>query len=348
MLRFQHIEYLWLLLVLPVMIAVFYFYKRWQKKSRNKFAEQQLQRDVAGSISKNKMTWKFILLCLSVLCMIIALANPQIGNKMEEVKSKGIDIMVALDVSNSMKAEDVHPSRLKRAKLIIERLIDKLHGDRIGIVVFAGDAYVQLPITSDYSAAKLFLPSINTDIVPVQGTAIGRAINLCVSSFSKKSKSGKAIILISDGEDHDKDAMDAAENAADKDINIYTIGMGSVNGGPIPIYKNGVKMGYQKDKKGNTVVTKLDPEMLKEIASRGNGSFVRADDSRSGLSFILNKVSKLKSAAHKTHVYKSFQSRFQIFIALSILFSLSTLLLSTKKAAWINRIQLFKEPKKDA
>ena len=256
--------------------------------------------------------------------------------------------MIALDVSNSMKAQDIAPDRLDRSKMVINQLINNLHGDRIGIVVFAGQAFVQLPITSDYVAAKMFLPNINTDIVPEQGTAIGAAINLCASSFDMKSPSGKAIIVISDGENHQDKAVQAAEDAADKGIVVHTIGMGSVQGAPIPIYKNGQQVGYQKDDSNRTVVTKLDADMLEQIASAGNGTFIRANNDQAGLSFILNKIDKMKKAEHKSRVYKDFESRFQIFIALAIIFLLIEILLSTKKAAWVEKIQLFKQENEDA
>lgn len=348
MLRFQHIEYLWLLLLVLAMIVLLLVYHQWKKKRREAFAQADLLDVIAGSHSTRKNVWKSILFLLSFTCLVIGIANPQIGSKTETVKSQGADIMIALDVSNSMNAKDITPSRLERSKMVMNQLIHQLKGDRIGIVVFAGQSFVQLPITSDYSAAKLFLPTIHSDVVPVQGTAIGDAIDLCVSSFDEKSQAGKAIIVISDGENHEDDAVKAAKNAKKKGIVVHTIGMGSKEGAPIPVLKKGKQTGYMSDEDGGSVITKLDPEMLTEIAEAADGSFVRATNTDGGLGFILSKIDKMKKSENKTQMYTGFESRFQIFIGLAILFLLLEILISTKKSAWMDSVQLFKIKEKDA
>lgn len=348
MVRFEHSEYLWWLFLVVAGIVGSLFYHRWKEKKRNSFAKSELFQEITGSYSKKKTVWKNVFFFLSMTCLIIALVNPQYGSKLETVRSEGADIMIALDVSNSMNAQDISPTRLEHSKREINQLIHQLNGSRIGIVVFAGQAYVQLPITMDYSAAKLFLPTINSGLVPVQGTAIGSAIDLCVESFDKKSTAGKAIIVISDGENHEDDAVEAAKEAKEQGMIVYTIGMGSTAGAPIPIYKNGQVSGYLNDENGNGVVTKMNPEMLSEVAQAGGGSFVQATNSDAGLGFILSNIDKIKKSANKSQIYSDFESRYQFFMGLAILFLMLDLFLATRKSAWIERIQLLKTKEKDA
>lgn len=337
-----------MLLLVPAMIITLIVYHRWKQKRRNDFAQTELFGVIAGNYSTRKTVWKSILLLLAFTSLIFAIANPQMGSKTETVKSKGADVMIALDVSNSMNARDISPNRLDRSKMVINQLIQQLKGDRIGIVVFAGQSFVQLPITSDYSAAKLFLPTINTGLVPVQGTAIGSAIDLCVESFDEKSTAGKAVIVISDGENHEDDAVKAAKDARKKGIIVHTIGMGSKEGAPIPVHKNGKQSSYMSDEDGNSVVTKLDPQMLAEIAEAGDGSFVQATNADAGLNFILAQIDKMKKSENKAQLYTDFESRFQFFIGLAIFCLLLEILISTKKSIWVESIQLFKIKEKDA
>ena len=243
--------------------------------------------------SNAKLVLKFILLLLSYTFLVIAIAGPQTGSRLEEVKRKGIDLMIALDVSNSMLAEDIKPNRLERSKQAISRLIDKLEGDRIGIVVFAGKAFMQLPITTDYGAAKMFLSTINTNIITVQGTAIADAIVMAGSTFGE-SKRNKAIVIITDGEDHQGDVLEQAEAAVKKGIRIYTIGMGSPDGAPIPIYNGNIRTGYKKDREGTTIMSRLDETLLQRLASIGNGTYVRANNSETGLQKILEEINKIE------------------------------------------------------
>ena len=263
---------------------------------------------------------------------------------MEEVKREGVDLMIAIDLSNSMLAEDLQPNRLMRAKQSISKLIDRLDGDRIGLIVFAGEAYVQLPITTDYSAAKLFLSTINTNIVPTQGTAIGKAIGLALNSFNMTNDQSKAIIIITDGENHEDDAIKKAREAQELGVYVHTIGMGSVVGGPIPLKnKNGNITGYQKDESGNTVITKLNETMLKEIAHNGNGSYIRANSTQSGLDALFNEINKMEKKEIGSKVFTDYKDRFQWFIGLSILLLILDIVIKNTKNKWSNTIKLFEE-----
>jgi Ca-activated chloride channel family protein len=347
MLRYENSEWLLLLIVVPIIIALFILAIRWRKKAIDKFGESHMVFKLMPMASFRKLRLKFFLFCLSIIFIIIGLANPQIGSKMEEVKREGVDLMIAIDLSNSMLAEDLQPNRLMRAKQSISRLIDRLDGDRIGLVVFAGDAYVQLPITTDYSAAKLFLSTINTNIVPTQGTAIGKAIELSINSFDVSNDQNKAIIIITDGENHEDDAIQKAKEAEDMGIFVHTIGMGSAEGGPIPIKNRyGTITSYQKDKSGNTVITKLNEEMLKEIAANGGGSYIRANSTQSGLDALFKEINKMEKKEIGSKVFTDYKDRFQWFLGIALLLLIIESLLRNTKNKWSNKINLFEENEK--
>jgi len=337
--------FLYALGLVPVFIIIYWLYSRWRKKALAAYGEISLIQQLIPDVSNAKRVWKFILFTLAFALLIIGIVNPQVGTKLEEVKRKGADLMICLDVSNSMKAEDLQPNRLEKAKQAISKLINKLEGDRIGIIVFGGEAYVQLPITTDYAAAKLFLESINTDMIPTQGTAIGAAINLAVESFGKDEGKNKAIIVITDGENHEDDAVKAAEAAADKGITIHTIGMGSAEGAPIPIFKNNVREGFKKDNEGNTVITKLDEQALQEIAAAGNGIYVRASNSDAGLNNVLRAISKLEKKQFDSKMYSDYEDRFQWFISAALMLLLIELFLTERKSKIYQRINLFNDKK---
>ncbi len=318
---------------------------RWRKKALESYGDIAIIQQLFPDVSKAKRIWKFILFLFAFSLVIIGIVNPQSGTKLEEVKRKGADIMICLDVSNSMKAEDLQPNRLEKAKQSISKLVDKLEGDRIGIIVFGGEAYVQLPITTDYAASKLFLESINTDMIPTQGTAIGAAINLAVESFGKDEGKNKAILIITDGENHEDDAVKAAEAAAEKGITINTIGMGSVDGAPIPIYKNNVREGFRKDKNGNTIMTKLNEQTLKEIATAGNGIFIRATNSDSGLNYVMDAINKLEKKEFESKMYSDYEDRFQWFIAAAFILLLIETFLTERKSKLYEQLNLFNDKK---
>ena len=343
MLRYEHIEYLNFLFGIPVLILGIIFYNRWKKKSLSLFGDSKLLKELMHSYSKGRAQIKNVFTVLIFILLIIGIANPQVGTKMEEVKREGVDLMIAIDLSNSMLAEDIKPNRLEKAKLAISRLIDKLEGDRIGLIVFAGEAYVQLPITTDYAAAKLFLSTVNTNIVPTQGTEIAKAIDLSVQSFDMENVQNKAIIIITDGESHDEKAIESAQKAQELGVFVHTLGMGLSKGGPIPIYnKYGNRTGYRKDREGNTVVSKLNENLLQEIASTGLGVYVRANNSKAGLSTLFAEINKMEKKEIGTMVFTQYKDRFQLFIGFAILLLLVDLIMLNRKNKWSNRINFYK------
>jgi Ca-activated chloride channel family protein len=340
--RFEHIAFLYAGIVAVIILIILQLiYGKWRAGKQQQLVDKKLLPVVIADTSKARRNFKFILLLLAVFLLFVSMANLQYGLKEEEVKQKGIDLMIALDVSNSMNAEDLKPNRLERAKRAIEQLIDKLHGDRIGIIVFAGDAYVQLPITTDYAAAKMYLQTIDTDIVPTQGTAIGTAIDLAMQSFNFEDPTSKAIIIITDGENHEDNPVEAAQNAAENGVYVYTIGMGTPEGAPIPVYKHGKQVGFKKDKEGNTVVSHLNEEMLKEIAQAGNGMYVRATNSNVGLNMILNKINELEKKEFDNKVFKTYEDRFQLTLFPAFILLVIYLLLSDKRSKLGEKLKLY-------
>jgi Ca-activated chloride channel homolog len=341
MIRFENIEYLYGLLMIPVFILAFILYRIWKRRALKRFGDWPVILRLVPEMSDIKPAIKFTLLMIGYVFLIIGAANPQIGSRLEKVERKGADLMIALDVSNSMLAQDVRPDRITRATQAISKLIDGLAGDRIGIVVFAGKAYMQLPITTDYAAAKMFLSTISPGMVPTQGTAIADAIEMASGAFKQDDRS-KALIIITDGEDHEGDALEAAQSAAEKGIRIYTIGMGSPEGTPIPIYdQNGNQTGFKKDKQGQTVISKLNEIILQQIASAGSGIYIRATTGRDGLSRIFEEINQLQKAEIETQMFSEYEDRFQYFIAIGLLFLLLEFFLPEKKSKWADKIKLF-------
>jgi Ca-activated chloride channel family protein len=291
--------------------------------------------------SSSKPVLKFLLVLLASTFLIIGIVDPQIGSKLENIKREGIDLYLVLDVSNSMLAEDIKPNRLERSKLAISTLIDKLQGDRVGIIIFAGNAYKQLPLTTDYSAAKLFLSAVDTKIVPTQGTAIGEAIEMAALSFGD-TEHNKAIIVITDGENHEDDAIQAATYANELGINVFTIGMGLPEGAPIPLYnKYGVQTGFKKDKKNTTVITKLNEDMLRQIAAAGGGAYARANNASSGLKRIFEDINAIDKKEIETRQFTDYEDRFQIFLGLAVFLLLLELLVADRKTRWAKKFDFF-------
>jgi len=343
-LRFEHPEYLYGLIVIPLLILIYVLFRMGQKRRFERFARIGMREQLVPGFSIRRANFKFVVFLLMISCIILALANLQSGSKMEEVKREGIDLYIAIDVSNSMNAEDIVPSRLERSKQAINKLISGMKGDRIGVIVFADKAFVQLPITTDYSAAKMFLSTVNTSLVASQGTAIAEAINLAVKSFSDEDHS-KAIIIISDGEDHENDAaVKAAQEAAKLGIRIYTIGMGLPDGAPIPQYNQyGHQTGYRKDSNGNTIITRLDEQMLQRIASAGNGLYTRASNSNVGLNKIYEDISKLDKTEIEAKVFTDYEDQFQWFVGAAIVFLLIEILISSGKRGWEKKFNIFEK-----
>jgi len=278
---------------------------------------------------------------LALSSVVIMLARPQFGSRIEEVKKQGVEVIIALDVSNSMLAEDIQPNRLTRAKQAIERLVDNLQDDRIGLIVFAGDAYTQIPITTDYVSAKMFLSTVSPEMVPKQGTAIGAAINLGIRSFSPGEGKSRAMVIITDGENHDDDPMADAREAAKQGIVIHTIGIGSTQGVPIPVYTGG-RMDYLKDRDGKIVITKLDEDILKGIALTTGGNYVRATNSSIGLEEIYNGIGKMKQEELESKMYTEYNDQFQIFASIALVFMLIEYLIMDRRNRKLANIRLFK------
>jgi Ca-activated chloride channel family protein len=312
----------------------------WRRKALNRFGEFQLIHRLMPEFSTGRLIFKFVLLMIAFAFLVLALADPQTGSKMEKVERRGIDVMIALDVSNSMLAEDIRPSRLERAKQAISKLIDCLDGDRIGIIVFAGKAYNQLPITTDYGAAKMFLSAINTNIVPVQGTAIADAIEMATGSFGQ-STHNKAIIVISDGEDHQGDVLEKTEAAVKKGIVVYSLGIGTPEGGPIPVYNGDIRTGYKKNRDGTTIITRLDDSLLQRIASVGKGMYVRITNSEEGWQKVFDDLNKIQKSELESRQFSDYEDRFQYFIGFSLLFLIFELFVFDKKNQWFSRFKPF-------
>ncbi|MCB0823153.1 MAG: VWA domain-containing protein [Bacteroidales bacterium] len=341
MFRFEHPDILYVLFALPALVALFVWMLLWQKKALRRYGEWKVINRLVPAMSKSRLIFRFVVLMFAFVFLILGLANPQIGSKLVEGERKGIDLMVCLDVSNSMLAQDIKPNRLERAKQAISKMIDKLGNDRIGMIVFAGNAYVQLPITTDHSAAKLFLSTVNTKIVPTQGTAIGEALELAAKSFDDETHS-RAIIVITDGENHEDDAVEIAKTIADQGINIYTIGMGLPEGTPIPEYDQyDRQIGYKKDRQGNTVITRLNETALQQIAAEGKGIYVRANNTQAGLSKVFDEINKLEKTEFESKMFSDYESRFQYFIAASLLLLIIELLIFERKSKWLSKIKLF-------
>jgi len=284
---------------------------------------------------------KFMFQLLALTSVIIILARPQFGSRLEEVKKQGVEVIIALDVSNSMLAEDIQPDRLTRAKQALSRLIDNLENDKIGLIVFAGDAYTQIPITTDYISAKMFLSTISPEMVPRQGTAIGAAIDLGMRSFTPGDGKSKAMIIITDGENHEDDPVAKAEEAAKTGIVIHTIGIGSSEGVPVPFSSRG-KKDYLKDNEGNTVITKLDEDILKRIAVNGRGNYVRASSSNLGLDEIFGEIKQMKKQELESKMYTEYNDQFQIFALIAFVFLLTDFIVMDRKNRKLANIRLFK------
>ena len=327
MINFAQAQYLFLLLLIPFFFLVQALVLSLRRRRIRKFGDEKLVRELMPSYAKAKVWVRLTLFSVGFFFFVIGLSRPQIGAKLKEHETKGAEIMIALDVSNSMLAEDYSPNRLERAKLAISRLVDKLRDDRIGLIVFAGNSFVQLPITTDYVSAKMFLNSISTESVPVQGTAIGEAINTAMRSFSAQSEKSRAIIVITDGENHEDDPVAAAKQAAEMGVRVFTIGVGSPEGKPIPM--DGELL---KDKDGNIVVTRLDEKVLQEVAQAGNGVYVRAGNSEFGLNPIIDDIRRMEDEKYSSIVFEEYDEQFMYFLAIALFFFVIEMLVGDRRS----------------
>ncbi len=333
----------WLLLILPVMAIVFLWTLFWKKSVQKKFGNTRAVKRLSPNQSVFKSVLKFCTLTLAIGSFIVALVNPKIGTKLETIKREGVDIVFAIDVSKSMLAEDVAPNRLEKSKQLVTQIINNLTSDRVGIIAYAGKAFPQLPITTDYGTAKLFLQSMNTDMLSSQGTAIDEAIQLSRNYFDDEEQTNRVLVIISDGEDHNDLSEEVAETASEEGIKIYTIGVGSEKGGPIPLKRNGVVMSYKKDKNGETVITKLNTETLKLIAAEAKGEYIDGNTTAAvveQLRDILNKMDKKEFEAKEFAEYKD---QFQWFLGIGLFFLILDILFLERKTAWLKRLNLFNE-----
>ncbi len=342
--RFAHPEYFYIFLIIPVFVVLFAFSRILHHKALKKFGNLAILQQLMPSVSNGRPIIKFIVWLLALTMIITALAQPQFGSKLKTTKRKGVELIIALDVSNSMKAQDLKPNRLDRAKRAIAKLTERLSDDKIGLIVFAGQAYVQLPITADYSSAKLFLESIDTDIVPVQGTAIGAAIDMAVNSFTPNNEGSKAIIVITDGENHEDDAVGMSRSAKEKGIIVHTIGMGLPQGAPIPLGGEGSN-DFLKDKSGSIVVTKLDEQMLTQIAEAGGGSYIRANNAEVGLNTLFNEIEKMEKSEMEARDYAEYNDQFPIFLSLALALFLLDLMILDRKNKYLRNYRLFGKQK---
>ena len=313
MINFAQAQYLILLLLVPFFFVAYAVMRHFRKRRLSRLGDPVLVRELMPSVSSSKGWVRVTLFAVAFFFFVIGLSRPQIGAKLKERNIMGVEIMIALDVSNSMMAEDYSPNRLERAKLAISSLVDKLRDDRIGLVVFAGTSFVQLPVTTDYASAKMFLNSINTESVPIQGTALGEALTTCIRSFSSQSERSRAIIVITDGENHEDDPVAVARQAAEMGIKVFTIGVGSSEGKPIPYHGE-----LLKDKDGNIVVSKLDEKILREIASAGKGAYVRAGMSEFGLNPIVDDIKRMDEEMFSSVVFEEFDEQYMYFFAIAL------------------------------
>ena len=339
MFRFAHPDLLYLLIVIPLLIIFYVVMMSRKRKAIAEFGNPELLATLMPLQSCKRETVKFVMVLIALFFVIVGVAGPQFGSKLQQVKREGVELVIALDVSNSMMAEDIKPSRLDAAKQAISRMTDKLTDDKVGLIVFAGDAYVQLPITTDYSSAKLFLSGISTDIVPIQGTAIGAAIDLAANSFTPESEASKAIIVITDGENHQDDAVAAAKAAREKGIYVHTIGMGLPQGAPIP--EKGNPGQFMKDGQGNVVISKLDETTLREIAKAGEGVFVRASNTNMGLNTLLDEINEMDKTLLEEQVFSDYAEKYQYFLLAALLFVLIDFMILERKNKNLLKINIF-------
>lgn len=338
MFRFEHPYYLYLLVLIPLLLLLYFYRNALQKKQLKRYGDAELMALLMPRISPARRVWHIVLQLTALTLCIFMLAGPQFGSKLEKIKRQGSEVMIALDVSRSMNAQDIAPSRMDKSKQTLSKLIDELSDDKIGLIVFAGDAFTQLPITADYVSAKMFLNTISTDLVPVQGTAIGKALDLAQRSFGAKTEADRAIIVITDGENHEDDALAKAKACLEQGIRVHVIGMGLPKGAPIP--KSGPN-DFHKDKDGNVVISKLNEEMCQQIAQAGGGIYVRSDNSNAALKMLLQELGKMNQADIETTVYTEYDEQFPSLAWLILALLLIDMFIMDARNEKLKNIKLF-------
>lgn len=344
MYKLEHPGYFYWLVLLPIVWVLYFTYLWWQKRTQERFAESVLLAQLTPESSLFKSVLKMVFWSLGITFLILALVNPKIGTSLKKVQSSGVDVVFAIDVSKSMLAEDIAPSRLEKAKLIVSGIIDKLGGDRVGIIVYAGSAYPLLPITTDHAAAKMFLDNAHPDLVSSQGTAIGEALKLAQTYYDADVETGKYLIILSDGEDHEEKAATLSDYIQGADIRTFTIGLGTAQGGPIPISKiGGIK--YKKDQEGNMVITQLHEEILRKIADAGKGTYIDGNRTKEAIEAVGKELGNADKKDFDAREFTDFKDQFQWFIALGLLFIILEIFLLEKKTVWLQKLNLFNEGK---
>lgn len=346
MYKIEEPVYFYLLAIIPAMIVLFLLVLWWKKRTQRKFSNPDLLKKLAPNSSTFKSTLKLIMLSLGIAFLVISLVNPKMGSKLKTVKREGVDVVFALDVSKSMLAEDIAPNRLEKAKQIITKIIDKLGSDRVGIIIYAGNSYPLLPITTDHAAANMFLQNANPDMVSSQGTAINEALELAKTYYNNDEQTNRFLIIISDGEDHQEETKQVALNLANEGVKIYTVGVGNTEkGGPIPMRLNGSMIGYKKDNKGETVITRRMPEVLQGIADAANGIYIDGNVTENPVKQISDIITNAQKSEFETKQFSDYKDQFQWFLAIAILFLLLDVFLFEKKTKWLRKVDLFNEEK---
>lgn len=340
MFRFANPDYLYLLLILPLLVGLFLYANYIRRQRLKKYGDPVLLEELMPTVSKYRPNLKFWILFVAIALVIVMLARPQFGSKMETVKRSGVEAVIALDISNSMLAEDVAPSRLEKAKKMISRLVDTFNNDKVGMIVFAGEAFTQLPITSDYISAKMFLESITPSLITTQGTDIGAAIRLAMKSFTPNEGVGRAIVVITDGENHEGGAIEAAKEAAEKNMQVFILGIGSPEGSPIPVERG--SNDFRRDKDGNVIVTRLNEQMCQEIAKAGNGLYIRVDNSNSAERMLNNEIGKLAKSDVESQIFTEFDEQFEGLAWLVLILLVVEMLILDRKNPLFKNVRLFK------
>lgn len=336
--------YFYLLAVIPLMVALFIAQQLWKKRVQRRFAEPRLLKRLAPEMSQFKPALKLLVLLAGLAFLIIGLVNPKIGTRLETIKREGVDIVFAVDVSKSMLAEDIAPNRLEKAKRLVSEIINSLASDRIGIIAYAGQAFPQLPITTDYGAAKMFLQSMNTEMLSSQGTAIGDAIELASTYYDDAEQTNRVLFIVSDGEDHSEGSLtDAVELAVEEGVQIFTIGVGTAKGGPIPLKRNGVVESLKKDSEGQVVITKLDEPMLVQIAEEGNGEYINGTSTEKAVAYIKDQLNQMDKKEFEAKQYAEYKDQFQWFLGIGLLLLFLDIFLLERKTQWLKKLDLFNE-----
>ena len=338
--------YFYVLFAIPVVVVLFLGVLLWKKRTQDKFANKELLSKLSPNQSYFKSVLKVLVFSLTVACLAFALVNPKIGTKIENVKREGVDVVFALDVSKSMLAEDIAPNRIEKSKQLITQILNSLAGDRVGIIGYAGSAFPQVPITTDFSSAKLFLNNMNTDMVSSQGTAINEAIEMSKTYYNDEEQTNRVLFIISDGEDHEGNVESLAEEAAETGIKIYTIGVGTETGGPIPIKRNGILQYYKRDQNNEQVITKLGEETLRQIAAEGNGEYIPGNNTKEVVESVTAILNGMDKKTFEAKQFTDFKDQFQWFLAGALFLLVLDALLLERKTAWLKKLNLFNEAKK--